>query len=564
MASISTKSITSYAKVNLLLNILNKDESNYHNLITYFQLLDFGDDISLVVVTPDAQELNKEYQSFKAWCAQVLPKDRLHLVEDLGQSINVAYDAPPTPYETLKYGVKYFLHNLELRGFPEDLPKEKNLIYKAIEAVLLDVFVNQFSEDDILLESFVDSPDSISKLLRKVTILVDKVIPMEAGLAGGSSNASYVVMALDEMLELHLSKRELISIMKNIGADCSIFIADKSQFAVHYGARFLTKQEKSLIFKELAKNLIQDLSLKHRTKVLEYLQRKLLEFPNITKADVGRIYVEFRKPYNHDRQRLSFDLQNVPGRDHYNLELDYEIFYHSEGNEFSSMEEVVAFRQECKADLQKEIDKYLVQLAKRKADYLRAYKKNFTNLSSATQERLAKPLKRPYAHGLRIWLQTEEVNLYLLSLFALLKNQELLSFKTRILFRDIDLSEAKFLLIIPKDIKMNTKEAFSKLSALPKVNSRTYHAEPITACSAEFTKAVNPVWVNDFQPGFYAQCPVTSRRILDIVDNVKLTGTGSTLFFLARNEAEAKEFRVHLKKLGIFKQFKALIVSPRD
>ncbi len=58
-----------------------------------------------------------------------------------------------------------------------------------------------------------------------------KIIPMGAGLGGGSSDAAFFIRALNELFELNLAWGELHHYAKQLGADCSFFITNKPVFA---------------------------------------------------------------------------------------------------------------------------------------------------------------------------------------------------------------------------------------------------------------------------------------------------------------------------------------------
>lgn len=55
-------------------------------------------------------------------------------------------------------------------------------------------------------------------------VYVEKGIPSEAGLGGGSSDAAFVLKAIVDLLKLPASEEELIEIGKKIGADVPFFI----------------------------------------------------------------------------------------------------------------------------------------------------------------------------------------------------------------------------------------------------------------------------------------------------------------------------------------------------
>ncbi len=62
-------------------------------------------------------------------------------------------------------------------------------------------------------------------------IEIEKVIPMEAGLGGGSSDAAAAVIALNELTGANLSEAELIAIGAKVGADVP--------FLIHKGTAFV-------------------------------------------------------------------------------------------------------------------------------------------------------------------------------------------------------------------------------------------------------------------------------------------------------------------------------------
>ena len=64
-----------------------------------------------------------------------------------------------------------------------------------------------------------------------VRILLHKIIPMGAGLGGGSSNAAYTLRLLNTMFDLKLSNDELKYFALKLGSDCPLFIYDKPQYA---------------------------------------------------------------------------------------------------------------------------------------------------------------------------------------------------------------------------------------------------------------------------------------------------------------------------------------------
>jgi 4-diphosphocytidyl-2-C-methyl-D-erythritol kinase len=74
--------------------------------------------------------------------------------------------------------------------------------------------------------------------IKPVSIKLLKNIPVGAGLGGGSSDAAFVLKALNELNNLGLSEEQLQEYSSRLGADCSFFISNKPVFAVGIGTEF--------------------------------------------------------------------------------------------------------------------------------------------------------------------------------------------------------------------------------------------------------------------------------------------------------------------------------------
>ena len=68
-----------------------------------------------------------------------------------------------------------------------------------------------------------------------VNIHIEKVIPSQAGLGGGSSDGAAVIMGLNAMFNTHLKDKEMEEICSYIGADVPFFINGGTQLATGIG-----------------------------------------------------------------------------------------------------------------------------------------------------------------------------------------------------------------------------------------------------------------------------------------------------------------------------------------
>ena len=68
-----------------------------------------------------------------------------------------------------------------------------------------------------------------------VSIRLDKRVPFGAGLGGGSSDGTAVLLALDRLFDLHLSEAELIARAAELGSDTPFFVRNTPQFCTGRG-----------------------------------------------------------------------------------------------------------------------------------------------------------------------------------------------------------------------------------------------------------------------------------------------------------------------------------------
>ena len=112
----------------------------------------------------------------------------------------------------------------------------ENTIFKAKEA----------------LKDFLESRGKLCESLEFFSIEVDKKIPAFAGLGGGSSDAASYLMAMNEILGLNLTQKDLMQVGAKVGADVSFFLYDKKSanvFGIGDGVEFFS--EDSLEFEFL-------------------------------------------------------------------------------------------------------------------------------------------------------------------------------------------------------------------------------------------------------------------------------------------------------------------------
>lgn len=123
----------------------------------------------------------------------------LHYIESLMIPVNL--------FDTLEIS-ESSKFKVETTGISEDIPTEKNIIFKAF---------NSF-------KSYINMrvPD--------FKIMLEKSIPTGAGLGGGSSNAAGFIMFLNNYLKTELSEKSLNEIAFQVGSDVPFFLYGSPAF----------------------------------------------------------------------------------------------------------------------------------------------------------------------------------------------------------------------------------------------------------------------------------------------------------------------------------------------
>ena len=132
-------------------------------------------------------------------------------------------------------------HNIETLIYPIGLEDILEIRPKATGRTSITVTglpIDTKSEDDNLCFRAYNLIKKDYPALPEVDIHLHKLIPMGAGLGGGSSDASYTLMLLNFVFELNLSLGRLDDYAQQLGSDCAFFIQIKPVFATSIGNIF--------------------------------------------------------------------------------------------------------------------------------------------------------------------------------------------------------------------------------------------------------------------------------------------------------------------------------------
>jgi len=75
--------------------------------------------------------------------------------------------------------------------------------------------------------------------LPSVKIHLHKVIPMGAGLGGGSADGAFALKLINEKYQLNISETQLINYAAQLGSDCAFFILNKPSYALGRGEKLM-------------------------------------------------------------------------------------------------------------------------------------------------------------------------------------------------------------------------------------------------------------------------------------------------------------------------------------
>lgn len=166
------------AKINLFLDVIRKREDGYHDLGTVFQTVDAGDTLTL--------------------------------------------EARNDGVITLEYNQ------------PQDYPKESDLVYKAAVA-LKNYAVGMVSGSE-------NSPEEKQQTENLgADLYLEKVMPLGAGLGGGSADAAATLRGLNRLWNLNLPATTLEEIGAKLGADVPFLVRGGTAFAEGIGERLTFK-----------------------------------------------------------------------------------------------------------------------------------------------------------------------------------------------------------------------------------------------------------------------------------------------------------------------------------
>ncbi|MBQ9277825.1 MAG: 4-(cytidine 5'-diphospho)-2-C-methyl-D-erythritol kinase [Lachnospiraceae bacterium] len=178
--------LKAYAKINLALDVLRRRPDGYHDVKMIMQNISLYDELTFCV---DDEEI-KKYTDISA-----------------GKKNNGANkDNDKNSFVNYK---------ITLTANSDKVPTdERNLIYKAVK---------------LMFEQYNIDAD--------IKIHLEKHIPVEAGMAGGSTDCAAAIKAVNELFSLGLSEKEMMDIGVKLGADVPFCIMARTALSEGIGEK---------------------------------------------------------------------------------------------------------------------------------------------------------------------------------------------------------------------------------------------------------------------------------------------------------------------------------------
>ncbi len=141
--------------------------------------------------------------------------------------------------ETIFYPV-YGLHDeLEVEAYSHPLPEGKGAFKGEGYTFIQDGLAVDCPAEDNLIIKCLQRMRARYPQVGDVRIRFKKNIPFGAGLGGGSSDAAHMVVALNELFNLGLTKEQLAEEVRPLGADCPFFIYNTPCYAEGIGDKLM-------------------------------------------------------------------------------------------------------------------------------------------------------------------------------------------------------------------------------------------------------------------------------------------------------------------------------------
>lgn len=129
-------------------------------------------------------------------------------------------------------------HNLETVFYPIQMQDTLEVIESdEFQFTVSGIELDGNPEDNLVVRAYRLIKDDYQ--IPDVNIHLHKNIPSGAGLGGGSSDAAYMLRALNELFNLEIDQEKLMAYALQLGSDCPFFLQEKPVFATGRGEKMI-------------------------------------------------------------------------------------------------------------------------------------------------------------------------------------------------------------------------------------------------------------------------------------------------------------------------------------
>ena len=129
----------------------------------------------------------------------------------------------------------------EIKSIMQSIDLKDRLIFKEIDkGIVIESNNSQVPIDSTnLVYRAYEKIVEITGVSKGIKVIIEKNIPVAAGLAGGSTNAATTLLTLNKLWDLNLTEKELIKIGKELGADVPFCIMGGTALAEGIGDKLI-------------------------------------------------------------------------------------------------------------------------------------------------------------------------------------------------------------------------------------------------------------------------------------------------------------------------------------
>jgi 4-diphosphocytidyl-2C-methyl-D-erythritol kinase len=129
-------------------------------------------------------------------------------------------------------------HELKMIMLPLELHDEMEFTINNSGKTIIETIIGpKIENNENIIYKTVELMRSLNKFNEGINVKINKHIPLQSGLGGGSSNAATTINVVNELLQLDLKYKDKLCIAKQVGADVPFFLTNKTAIVEGIGEK---------------------------------------------------------------------------------------------------------------------------------------------------------------------------------------------------------------------------------------------------------------------------------------------------------------------------------------